>query len=134
MFCPKCGTQIENTNDQCMKCGYHPTLKTDGKTSAQSEKEPTTQEYVSGKFEKIKATKKPVYCIAAGIVAIMCFYAAACISDGGAEISMIQSIGGQTLEEAYYQSLGLVYAGYAMAVRAFGVFSAMVLIKLGSKE
>ena len=44
----------------------------------------------------------------------MFFMAASSIADGGSEIMQIQSVGGKTLEEAYYAELGTIYSGYAM--------------------
>ena len=44
----------------------------------------------------------------------------------------IQSVGGKTLEEAYYFELGNVYAGYAMALRGAGIFGGASLILKGA--
>ena len=67
----------------------------------------------------------------AAVVLFMAFIAASNISAGGNEIMQIQSVGGKTLEEAYYFQLGKVYSGYAMFVRTAGVFFAAVLVRCG---
>ena len=65
------------------------------------------------------------------ITVIMSFMAASNISNGGYQIMQIKSVGGQTLEEAYYQQLGGIYSGYAMFVRTCGIFFASVLAGIG---
>lgn len=62
---------------------------------------------------------------------IMFFSAANSIKTGGLEIMNIQSVGGKTLEEAYYQNLGYIYEGYCFAIKALGVFCSSVLILFG---
>ena len=52
----------------------------------------------------------------------MSLYAAHCVVAGGMEIGSIESVGGKTLEEGYYQELATVYAGYAAMIRATGIF------------
>ena len=43
----------------------------------------------------------------------------------------IESVGGKTLEEAYYHDLGYIYEGYCVAVRAIGAFCSSVLLLFG---
>ena len=64
----------------------------------------------------------------------MFFIAASNIVAGGNEIMQIRSVGGKTLEEAYYNELGSIYVGYAMISRALGIFFASVLVWLGLKN
>lgn len=77
---------------------------------------------------------KVIYLGLAAVVLVMFFMAASSIADGGSEIMQIQSVGGQTLEEAYYFELGTIYSGYAMIARALGIFFASVLAWLGLKK
>lgn len=46
--------------------------------------------------------------------------AAKWMEQGGREIGDISSIGGRTIEEAYYHKLEYVYRGYALIVLAVG--------------
>ena len=70
--------------------------------------------------------------VGAGIVTLILFFVAAhLVAAGGNEIMQIQSVGGKTLEEAYYFELGNVYAGYAMALRGAGIFGGASLILKG---
>lgn len=65
------------------------------------------------------------------IVLIMFFSAADSIKTGGLDIMSIESVGGKTLEEAYYHGLGYIYEGYCIAIRAFGVFCSSLLLLFG---
>lgn len=67
-------------------------------------------------------------------VLIMFFMAASDVSDAGKNISRISSVGGKTLEEAYYSELGDVYRGYALAIRAFGIFAFAIISKVGKTK
>ena len=50
------------------------------------------------------------------------------------EIGSIESVGGKTLEEGYYQELATVYAGYAAMIRATGIFFSSILAYIGLKN
>ncbi len=138
MFCPKCGTENNDNMGICEGCGYvyiKPEEKADNEEVAiETEKEGKPLIQITGNTDLIKKNA-PAFAmwIIAAIVFIISFVAAGNIASGGAEISSIQSVGGQTLEEAYYQSLGSVYAGYAGIVRAIGIFMTSVLTYLGAR-
>ena len=70
-------------------------------------------------------------CILSVVLLIMFFSAANSIKIGGLEIMSIESVGGKTLEEAYYQSLGYIYEGYCVAIRAIGIFCSSILLLFG---
>ena len=76
-----------------------------------------------------------VICVVSAILAvallIMFFIAAASVKTGGLEIMSIESVGGKTLEEAYYHDLGFIYEGYCLAIQAMGVFCSSVLALFG---
>lgn len=59
--------------------------------------------------------------IMAIIVVILSFIAANEFVIGGTGIMEIQSVGGKTLEEAYYYQLGRIYNGYAFMCRSVGL-------------
>ena len=50
---------------------------------------------------------------------------------GGSEIAQIQSVGGKTLDEAYYYRLQYVYHGFGVFVLSMGIFMSSVLTYLG---
>jgi threonine/homoserine/homoserine lactone efflux protein len=64
----------------------------------------------------------------------MFWIAASKVAKGGVDIMSIESVGGQTLDEAYYFALGSVYDGYTLMIQALGVFCASVLIWLGLRK
>lgn len=133
MFCPKCGNSVENGNEVCLNCGLD-------LSSVEQESEIVEEISASEDVLPVEAShskvpvKKLVYFGLAIVVFIMFFVAAGNIVDGGSEIMQIQSVGGKTLEEAYYQELGSIYAGYAMISRALGIFFASVLVWMGLKD
>lgn len=70
----------------------------------------------------------------AALVLLMSLYAAHCVVAGGMEIGSIESVGGKTLEEGYYQELATVYAGYAAMIRATGIFFSSILAYIWLKN
>ena len=70
-------------------------------------------------------------CIFSIVLLIMFFSAAELVKTGGLEAMSIESVGGRTLEEAYYHALGYIYEGYCIAVRAIGVFCSSMLLLFG---
>ena len=132
MFCPKCGNQLEENENCCRNCGYE--LPEGYENTPQLiESKYTVAEAPSQTTDRHNSTLRTIFFILAGIVLIMSLYSAHCIASGGLNISSIESIGGRTLEEAYYQYSGLIYTGYAAIVRATGIFFASVLAYLGIK-
>ena len=73
-------------------------------------------------------------CVIALVLLIMFFSAVNSIKIGGLEIMSIESVGGKTLEEAYYQNLGYVYEGYCVVVKALGVFCSSILLFFGASR
>lgn len=130
MFCPKCGTAIADGNSVCQNCGL------DVNTVYQASKTAVTPTVTTSESSKKtgNVVVRFVYFGLAVAILIMFFMAAADIASGGNEIRQIESVGGKTLEEAYYYELGSIYAGYAMISRALGIFFASVLVWLGIKN
>ncbi len=134
MFCPKCGAKIEEGGDICPNCGLdinafdQPSIPESTSTIATPASNSESVE--NGENKVIKW----VYFGLAAVVLFMFFIAAKNIVSGGNEIMQIQSVGGKTLEEAYYAELGSIYAGYAMISRALGIFFASVLVWFGFKS
>lgn len=133
-YCPKCGTTIEEGKTVCPNCGLdvtkvNPIIK-NAASSADSR--------AASDVKKVKrygnSAVKYAYFVLAAVVLIMFFVAAARIAYSGNEIHQIESVGGETLEEAYYFELGSIYAGYAMISRALGIFFSSVLVWLGLKK
>lgn len=82
----------------------------------------------------ISAVKTIIFSVLGAVVLFMFFSAASKIAESGLNIMYIQSVGGNTLDEAYYFELGGIYAGYAMITRALGIFFASTLVWLGFKK
>lgn len=135
MFCPKCGTTIDEGVNLCPNCGLDITMVDQDLKPAITT---TVAIPVAATSEPAKKAGNPVvkfvYFGLAAVILIMFFIAASNIVSGGNEIMQIQSVGGKTLEEAYYYELGSIYAGYAMISRALGIFFASVLVWLGLKN
>lgn len=132
MFCPKCGSQLENSERRCSNCGYELPERYDT-ASPMCESKDAVAESPNKTTIRHNPAIKMIFFILSGIVLIMSLYSAHCIASGGLNISSIESVGGQTLEEAYYQYSGLIYTGYAAIIRTTGIFFASVLAYLGIK-
>lgn len=135
MFCPKCGKDVGEGIQTCPSCGLD--------FSTMSSKPNVVNDVQSQRYDtpvvpKQENGRNTIVMIAflglAVVVLIMFFMAASSIANGGSEIMQIQSVGGQTLDEAYYFELGGIYTGYAMISRALGIFFASVLVWLGIKK
>lgn len=135
MICSSCNSENKEDDLFCLKCGSplremetfkeDSTLKEDAKeVSALSITDISSNQMV----------KTIAFSVLAVVVLIMSFIAASKISSAGLEIMSIESVGGKTLEEAYYQGLGGIYSGYAIIVRTIGIFFASVLVWLGLKR
>lgn len=161
-ICPECGHEITKNTKTCIQCGFpfedvffeEETVLSDAGNSISKIKAEDNivknfgnsnenNYYINNKKQfvennqtlaGIRVFAAIVYIVLAVVVLIMSFSAARSILEGGNEIMKIQSVGGRTLEEAYYQELGEVYAGQAMMCRTIGVFFAAVLVWMGLRK
>ena len=131
MFCPKCGTEIDSTAKTCPQCGAE--IPDNTTVVANSERNAQVPAPTPSTSLKSRSTLKIIYFILAVIVLFFSFSAASSISSAGLNIASIESVGGKTLEEAYYQYSGELYLGYAAMVRTTGIFFAAVLSYFGIK-
>ena len=135
MFCPKCGNKLIEDAKECSNCGI---AINNAEEAEQSEiSHANNEQHLTPKTTKKSnfiTTKLIVFPALAIIILLMCFIGANSISNSGEEIMQISSVGGKTLEEAYYRELGSLYSGYANIARAVGIFMASVLIGLGVKK
>ena len=136
MFCPKCGTVFEGGSLKCEKCGYEIV----NAPEPVDHSEPPVPNSAPLDEKKPKASLKRfsvpqiVLFVMAALILIISLSAAGRVVSGGMSIGSIESVGGRTLEEAYYQALGTVYAGYAAAIRAMGFFLPLFLHILVIKD
>lgn len=131
MFCPKCGVQISGDTTLCSNCGCD---ISDVQSSAFSTKNVISNEAQLLGDKPKKPLIRTVLFILAALVLVLSLYSAHCVVTGGLNIASIQSVGGKTLEEAYYQYLGIVYAGYASMIRTTGLFFSAILAYIGIKK
>lgn len=136
MYCPKCGNQVNEHDVVCNACGL------DLRSIQESNVNPVVNPiYLTQPDINVRKENKTLmhsinllYFGLAVIVLIMFLMAANIISKGGFNISQIQSVGGKTLDEAYYVELGQIYTGYAMITRALGVVFAAILAGFGLRK
>lgn len=139
VFCPKCGTKIQDDNSICSSCNFD-ISETKIENMVFTSSEPSVKEIADVPSSTERATpsfsvvKLAAFSIIAAVVLFMFLSAANKIASGGLAIMDIKSVGGKTLEEAYYFELGTIYAGYATVTRALGIFFASVLIWMGLKN
>lgn len=128
MYCEKCGNKLEDNIEKCPNCGHE--IKNNDLESEKNIKPKIDLDKIR-RF--VRKNLKYVYFILAIVVFFMFMTAATNISTYGINISEIESVGGKTLEEAYYYELGGIYAGYATVVRGIGIFISAALVWLGVK-
>lgn len=126
-FCGKCGRKVDVETGACPVCDKIEQTR------------PEIGGGVSDAAGKEKQRKERIIrvagCILIAIITLISFeLAGSLIAQGGANISDIKSVGGRTLEEAYYQELGIVYNGISIAVRAFGRVLTFLLVYMGWME
>lgn len=133
MFCPYCGTEMSENAKTCPTCHMEvakeqiETSEVRTAPSVELEQKKTRKwPYVLFRLIKLAA-----FCVLAAYIYQEFQSAAASISRGGRNISYIQSVGGKTLEEAYYAELGHVYSGYATITRALGCAISGILVGIG---
>lgn len=139
--CPKCEAEFDDGTEFCTKCGEKLTsiVPAEEKTIAEpvvenNQENVVVQEIIEEVEEKKSGNgSKAIYWILAILVLILSLYASFKIGAAGAEIGSIRSVGGKTLEEAYYQELGNVYKGFSVMTSVIGIFFSAVLVKLGKK-
>ena len=131
-YCSECGKPMNVQDTTCPSCGYSESY------SAQSDETISTDTVAPIEKEKKKNSTRIVrviaFCIMAISILISFETAADLIAKGGDGISTITSVGGRTLDEAYYYELGFIYEGYALIVKAVGRVFAALLVWVGVKK
>ncbi len=147
MYCPKCGCENQSDAKQCENCGFVFHIEEELKPQKIELPESVIineniAEILAKKTEpKVRIEMRPyvpkekilgviLFGIAA-FVFVLSLVGAISIFYGGAEIAEIQSVGGKTLEEAYYYRIQSVYNGYGFLVLTLGIFCSAVLSALG---
>lgn len=141
MFCPKCGVAIPENSMKCSNCAFEigeDDIQDSRKETSVHKNNEHTQSIPTSLSTQMDSgwdkAKRIIFPIIGAVVLVMCFMAASSINEGGTEIMQISSVGGKTLEEAYYRELGSIYSGYANVVRALGISLASFLVWLGFKK
>lgn len=139
MYCPKCGAKNSEKNETCENCGYFFTereskeivtgtilLKRDPQDAS-----PAPKRNKTATLSAVKKYLPNLIFLTAVFVLLLSITGAVCLFIGGARISDIHSVGGKTLEEAYYSRLQLIYHGFAFFVLSMGVFMSGTLSFFG---
>jgi uncharacterized protein (DUF983 family) len=137
MFCPKCGRESGEDTNICDNCGLDFTTIPTKDSSNTDPVGVTSKDFIVASTtitKNINIPKTVIFSLIAAVVLVMSFYAASKISKGGLGIMGIESVGGKTLEEAYYFQLGYIYSGYSMIARVLGIFFASVLVLMGIRK
>lgn len=142
-YCPQCGAPL-NSDGTCSACGYSLDVSSYGQVHRRTSKlsNPRMKRASTEKQPKSMATNNQkwrimrliIFLIFAVFIIIAFEIAADLIARGGRGIGEIESVGGRTLEEAYYYELQFVYKGYSLAVRTFGKALAVIFAYLGGKK
>ena len=133
--CPKCNANYPDDAEFCAICKspLAPVPETVAETSPAPQAAPiVTKKSMNRTIANIIIFI--LHVIAAAVIFYLFFDAANSIKSGGVLIGQIQSVGGKTLEEAYYQNLSYIYEGYYTFTLAFGAFCSAVITSLGIKR
>ena len=143
MFCPKCGAQNTDTNMMCENCNYllqEASVREEPEVIVSKEiisvkEESNPQDHSQKKYDQDSISKKKLlgflFIGVAVLVLLLSVISAILLFIGGSEIAQIQSVGGKTLDEAYYYRLQYVYHGFGVFVLSMGIFMSSVLTYLG---
>ncbi len=131
MYCDKCGSPVPDGQETCNKCGQK--VQTGGAIAALRSAKGNESAAPANGNTLMLVTSIVLFVFALALI-IVGFVAAGMIADGGMDISRIKSVGGKTLEEAYYRNYGEVLMGIAWLARIISVGFALVLGYLGMKS
>jgi len=132
MFCPRCGKPAEIGEGICSNCGLN--LQAINPAANAGSEDPQSDIQIIIERLSTLNIKMIIIDIFAITVLILSFMAAYQISNAGGQIMQIRTSAGQTLNEVYDRQMGNVYVGFALFVRACGIFFFSVLISLGFKS
>lgn len=122
----------------CPSCGYSELAPVQPVQPVQPVKPASANHAAPVQAGQTKNTARVVRIIAFAIMAVSILIsfeiAGNLIAKGGDGISSITSVGGRTLEEAYYYELGFIYEGYALIVKSVGRVFAALLLWAGVKK
>lgn len=133
MFCPRCGKPTEMGETTCTNCGLNLDPASAG-ANIGFEKAPESDLQIIMERVSTWNIRLIIFCMFALAVLILCFIAAYDISNASGQILQIRTADGKTINEVYYREMAKIYSGYAMFIRACGVFFFGVLVRLGFKK
>ncbi len=137
MYCAKCGAILPENEQVCPQCQFdNSSLQKPAQAPFQVDQTLSVHQepLEHSQWDIAHIIRLCIYCLLALVVLILSFVAAGKISEAGLEIMQIESVGGKTLDEAYYYRLGELYSGYALFARSIGIFFASVLAWLGFRK
>lgn len=133
--CPNCNVCYPNEAEFCGTCRAQLVFVPD--PPAQPSAAQQVLSAVKGKITKQTVANIIIFLLHIILaIVVLCVFvnAAKDFKSGGILIGKIQSVGGKTLEEAYYQNLSYIYEGYYTFTIAFGIFCSAVITSLGIKR
>ena len=134
MFCPRCGKPAEMGEVICSNCGLNFAEMNSG-TGVDLEKSnaSTDIQLIVERISKLNV-KMIILTLFALTALTLSFIAASKISGSGSQMLLLRTSAGNTTNEVYYREMGSIYIGFAMFIRACGVFFFSVLVSLGLKK
>ena len=130
MFCRKCGNELKEGEKICSKCGFDMSVAFASKSSASTPETQSSQTKSKNTFNVIIAV---VLLIIAFVVVKMSFEGADMIERAGSSMMRIESVSGNSIDEAYFQDYGRFLEGLAIVVKAIGITCGVVVAYIGIK-
>ena len=135
-FCPRCGKPLNEKETVCSNCGLS--------FEESGSKEPNPYSIVSYRTaspwqefrRQFGGVNVRLICfgLLAAAALVLAFWSASEIAKAAGNILTIRTDDGKTVNEVYYREMGTIYNGFAIFVRACGVFFAGVLVRFGLKK
>ena len=129
MKCSKCGNELNDKDEFCTKCGEKIKMKEKNVIS----KEKTNVSDINKKPNKNIVILKVVIFILALVVVIMFFNGAESVKQSSSSMLNLRSVGGKSVDEAYYQYYGTFLGGLSTAIKGLGITCGVIILYIGSK-
>ena len=135
-FCPRCGKPLNEKETVCSNCGLsfeESGSKEPNPYSIVNYRSPSMWQEFRRQFGGV-SVRLICFGLLAAAALVLSFWSASEIAKAAGNILTIRTTDGKTVNEVYYREMGTIYNGFAIFVRACGVFFAGVLVRFGLKK